>query len=116
MVVDPLDIRARQNEKRVENLKWANKVRIAQAEMKRRLREGRIDPVLMLEGYDKTWSRFAREVKIGVLLNAIPRLGNSTVREILAECQMYPEDRLKEVEEWQRDRCIHLVKILLTRE
>jgi len=114
--VDPLDIRARQNQKRVENLKWANKVRVAQGEMRRRLRAGRIDPVLLLEGHDKTWSRFAREVKIEGLLMAIPGLGLSTVREILTECQMFPEDRLNKVQAWQRDRCIHLVSILLTRE
>lgn len=113
---DTPDILARHREKRLDNLAWANKVRVAQAEMKRRLRDGRIKPLPMLEGHDETWSRFAREVKVGVMLNAIPRLGQSTVKEILYECDLDHDDRLKNATEEQVARLIGLVTLILNRE
>lgn len=115
-MADAPDILARHREKRMQNLEWANKVRVAQAEMKRRLRDGRIQPLRMLEGHDETWSRFAREVKVGVMLNAIPRLGTSTVKEILYECDLDHDDRLKHATEEQTERLIGLVRMLLNRE
>lgn len=107
-------LRIRQH--RREALELANMVRTAQAELKRRLRQGRVNPVVLLQGHDEMWSRFAMELKIGPLLRSIPGFGREHVREILAECGMFPDDRLKNQSPEKIARLVYLIELCLERE
>lgn len=102
--------------KRREALELANKVRTAQAELKRRLVRGEVNPVVLLQGQDEMWSRFAYELKVGVLLRSIPTFGKTVVRDILAECGLFHEDRLKNQDTQKIARLVYLVELCLGRE
>lgn len=106
----------RRTAKRREALLLANQVRTAQAELKRRLRDGRVNPVVLLRGQDEMWSRFAFELKVGVLLKSIPTFGRNTVTELLQEAGLLHEDRLKNHSPETIARLVYLVELCLGRE
>lgn len=106
----------RRRRQRQEALDIANQTRTLQAELKKRLRDGRVNPVVLLEGHDRVWSKFALELKVGVLLRSIPTFGQDTVREILHEVGLFTDDKLKHQSNAVRKRLTYLVGLVLARE
>ena len=106
----------RRQQQREAALLTANQVRIAQAELKRRIKDGRVDPLRALEGKDEMWSDFVTHLKLGVFLRFIPRFGRETVEEILRDVGLYSNSRLRDQPAEVRARVLFLVRMLLERE
>lgn len=79
---EKMEARERQ---RVEALALANVVRIRRANMKRAIRKGLIDPIRLLNGQEPQWDQALDDTTVEQFLMAIPRVGRTTVDEILHE-------------------------------
>jgi transposase len=77
--------------RRMEHLALANKSRIELAALRRKVREGELDGVKLIQGVDPEqdeWERVLARTRIYDLLLAIPRIGESTASEILIELRL----------------------------
>lgn len=108
---------ARRNlQQRQRALEAANKVRSAQAAIKKRLHSGELDPVSLIRGQDDVWGRAAGDLKLEPLLRSIPRFGRRTTHGILTECGLYPNNRLRELDATARAELAGMVAVILHRE
>lgn len=91
----------------------ANKVRRVKRVIKEKLRAKEIDPIALVAGLDPEWSPVLYELKIGPILEAIPRLGPKTVNELLIAAEILPTDRLAYKTKPEIDVLVELLRAVL---
>jgi hypothetical protein len=79
---------------RRRNLQRANKVRVAQAQLRERLAAGDVDPYQLVAGDDEKWEQVARRMPLGRLLPLIRGMGPVSAKEALAELGVDGEKKL----------------------
>jgi hypothetical protein len=96
-----------------EALAQANKARRVKKVLKDRLREGKIEPIALVAGLDPEWSPVLYELKVGPIMEAIPRLGPKTVDDILHSAGMTYIDRLAYKTKPEIDVLVELLRAIL---
>lgn len=61
----------------------AQRVRAARAQLKRGLKDQKIDPVALMRGGDEVWEPWIGEMRLDALLAMVPGFGPATVEDFL---------------------------------
>jgi hypothetical protein len=96
-----------------EALVRANHVRRVKKILKDKLRAGEIEPIALVAGLDPEWSAVLYELKIGPVLEAVPRLGPKTVDDILHAAGMNYMERLEYRTKPEVDVLVELLRATL---
>lgn len=96
-----------------EALVRANHARRVKKVLKDKLRAREIDPITLVAGHDPEWSPILYELKIGPILEAVPRLGPKTVDDILHAAGMNYLERLEYRTKPEIDVLVELLRATL---
>jgi hypothetical protein len=117
-------IRERLEAQRDEALRLANRKRMAKSALRKGIRDGSIDPLLLLDGHldEREIEIFTGEMvaigdalascRIGDLLLDIPRFGKQTRKEIMRELSINTDTKFKDLSPSRRQDLTHVVRLL----
>ncbi len=74
--------------RKMRALEKANWVRVQRGELRRALKEGRVDPWALLCGSVSEWEMVVREMKVSEVLIRIPGVGRATRDDALEELDL----------------------------
>ncbi len=96
----------------MEALALANQIRIRRANLKRNIRQGKLDPVKLLEGGYVDWEEAFTDTTVEQFLMAIPRFGRITVQEILNELKVNGTLKLQYLTIARRKQLANMVRMV----
>lgn len=94
-------------------LAYGNQIRSAGALLKKEMKKGAVDPVVVMRGDDAEWEPFVRPMKLGAFLRSVPTFGPRTVEDFLAHVSLSSDVRLRALTYERRGELAELIDATL---